>query len=187
MLEELKQALDRQKTDGAEESLAEVIARAFEVEPDLVHRILFAQECLVRAGQEWRFVEPRCWEVTLPNAELRQAIRHAMTDGLCRLILGQAIRDDKKIVLPVKLLIPEAEKDRICEGCPERLQCSTTENFSTPENCWSYARRAVHVRPLRIIKDDVEIEASQPAGKYLVPIRLIDFTELPNIRRTWER
>lgn len=191
-LDRLKEALVRQKTGAVERSLLEVIVKAFDAEPGLIYRLMYAEFCLSRLARiDWHLYTydidyDSGWDTLLPDDELRAAIRKAMIDGARRVVLGRSIEEGKPFSIETKLLLPfVSDTPRICDGCPERIDCAAN-NTSTPLNCYTTLRSSVVVFPLRIVKDCVEVEANQPRGTYLIPLTDILFRNPPAMDILWE-
>jgi hypothetical protein len=174
----LKLALQNQKTADAEADLTEVIEKALEVPKPMLYRILYAAYCLSELETDWRMSHPDKWDELLPNAELRDAIKKAMVDGARRVVLRRSILEGKPISVDVKHLVPVDQKDQICNGCPERMNC-VAENISTPAECFKWRKASLQVYPVRLTDTHVEVEAQQPAGRHYVPLKHITFKEKP--------
>jgi len=72
--DELKLALEKQKTADAEVDFVEVIEKALEVPKPMLYRILYAAYCLSEIETDWRMTHTDMWEALIPNAELRDAL-----------------------------------------------------------------------------------------------------------------
>jgi len=176
----LKLALEKQKTADAEADLTEVIERALEVPKPMLYRILYAAHCLSLLEYDWRMSPNKdaMWDDLLPNPELREAIRKAMTDGARRVVLRQSILEGKPISVDVRHIVSESDVSQICNGCPERMQCAA-ENLSTPAECFKWRKASLPVYPVRLTDTHVEVEAQQPTGRHYVPLKNINFKEKP--------
>lgn len=173
-LEDLQQALEQQKLNGAEKDFIEVLSRAFEIPYAVVARLIYGYHELQNATAHLAISHN--WDDRVPNEELRQAITKAMHDGVRRMIARFALENSKTITVNVKYLVPEKDKGQICKGCPERIPC-IAESRSTPDRCYDWERTRLPVFPLRIIGDKLEVEATQPAGRHTVPLKAIILTD----------
>ncbi len=174
--DKVKEALERQKIGGAETDYIEVIARALEVRPALIRRVLYAFHALddklrdLGLGPFFRRAFPaETWEESLPDAELRAAIRFAMAAGVTRVVLARAILAGQEVALAVESLLPKERAAELCNGCPERLEC-VAESLSTPQECYLGRKKDLAVTPIKMTRRHVEVEARQPAGRYCVPL-----------------
>lgn len=169
--DELKQALLRQKTNYVEKDVIDVISKAFDMEYGLVARILFAMVSVEGTGVfhlEHNALFPFD---TIPE-DVRTAIRKAVNDGAKRVRVAKAIEESKSVTASPKDFLPRARVSEICHGCPEAMECAA-ESISTPQKCWEQRLQSVAVYPLRILGDQVEVEAQHPRGKHLLPISKI--------------
>ena len=176
--DELKRALEQQKTADAEVDFTEVLERALEVPKPMLYRILYAAFCLSELEVDWRVEHKDQWDTLLPNWELRNAIKKAMTDGARRVVLRNAILECKSVNVKAKHLVPKDDLAAICNGCPERMLCMA-ESLSTPADCYRWRKASLTVYPLRLTDTHVEVEAQQPAGRHYVPLKNITFKEKP--------
>lgn len=162
----LTQALIAQKVANAETNLIDVISRALEIPVETLHRVFYAQSLLP--------LNPGClnWEVLLPDNELREAIRKAMEDGQRRVAVASAIRNGRTLTVRTDSILAEKDIGKLCNGCPERLEC-TAEKLYEPYQCYHERKTHLTVYPLRMTATELEIEASQPAGKFIVPLKNI--------------
>lgn len=165
MTEALKKALTAQRVGGAEADGLEVIAKALGVPIDVVRRVVTAIGELRKSG-----VHPSAEEMThgIPP-EVQQAIGQAMYLGATRLILANAIRNAKPMSMPVSALLPIAEANRLCHGCPESIEC-LAQRLREPEDCYIGRKSFVEVFPVVMNKTEVTVEASQPLGRFTVKI-----------------
>ncbi len=171
MLEDLDRALDEQKMKRAEKDPIEVIARALDLSPAAVSRVVCAYQACT--GHTPRF-DVTALDTYVPN-EVQQAITHAIEMGLRRLAVRSAIEGSKTISIMMLHLIPDDNPGKVCEGCPRSLTCIATNEYHPP-TCIKYLTA---VFPLRFTDAaHVEVECSQPVGKYIVPL-----TAFPPITR----
>lgn len=173
-LDDLTQALEAQKFAGIETDALDVIAQALEVDRALLNRVIYAYEALRNEVRDSPLrgdfpTASHSDAALLPDAELRDAIRKAMGDGAMRLTVRYAIQNSKTLTVLASLLVPPQNISKICDGCPERIEC-IAENLSTPEKCLTGKHRRIQVYPLRMTKTRVEVEAAQPAGRYTIPL-----------------
>ncbi len=165
----LTQALIAQKVSNAESTVFEVISRALEVPEDQLKRILFAVTQLNMNPAYFN------WEVLLPDRELREAIEKAVTDGRRRMIIATAIQNGSTLTVNTCELLPQANAHKLCNGCPERLEC-IAEKLYTPIQCYTERKTKLTVFPLRMTATELEVEASQPAGKHTIHLKHISTT-----------
>jgi hypothetical protein len=163
--DKLAQALIAQKMASAETDKIDIISRALEVPREMLLRVFYAQSCLGLASGHLD------WSVLLPDEELRDAIQKAMKDGYRRLVVATAIRDGRSLTIRTRDLLTKAQAPRLCHGCPERLDC-TAGSLYTPDECYEERKTSLPVFPLRMTETQLEVETSQPAGKFT--IRLTD-------------
>ena len=169
-IDELKAALERQKTAGVETDYLEMLARLLEVPVETVARVSYAfwkiEETMLSA--ENREQLGTSWEKHL-DRELCQAIQLGVNDGAIRIWLARMIRKSLTIHVPVEALVSAENKIALCNGCPERIEC-LAETLSTPEKCYSGKKSKLPVLPTRMTRTEVTVEAAQPAGTHVIPI-----------------
>jgi hypothetical protein len=164
----LNQALSEQRMDGAEKNALEVIARAFELSPEIVYRVIFAFEHLRQTA--WvSGSDIDGWEGLIEDDEVCVAIREHMTAGARRVMLREAIERGMGLFVSTDELIGPADSLKICNGCPTRLEC-VAESLFTPDQCFTSRLTRVLVVPLRMYKGKVDVVATQPQGRYTLPI-----------------
>jgi len=162
MLEDLEEALEEQKMKGAEKDTVEVIARALQLDPATVTRVILAYQTTKKDKNLYGSL----LHTYIPE-EVQDAIVHAIENGLRRLAIRGAIKWSKTLSIERHHLIPDNDPQKVCDGCPESLTC-IAGNEHSPKDC---LHNATVVFPLRFVDPThVEIECTQPAGKYIVPL-----------------
>lgn len=170
----LNQALSEQRVDGAEKSTLEIIARALDVPLGVVHRVIYAYEELTKHNLDHLPDTTEEWKDLIEDYDVRQAINKHMEAGARRYMVRRAIENNQRLSVLPQALLPASDMNSICNGCPIRMEC-VLESLHTPEQCYGVDGRNgriqwVLVTPLRIHKGKVDVEATQPMGKYRVPI-----------------
>ena len=185
-LDELEQALFEAKWGDAEEDAIAVIADALELSREAVERVLYAARAIREiANAEFssapRFVDKMTEGESL-SAELRQAIRVVMHEGLARACVRWAINNDRPMLAPPNKLITEASE--ICFGCEHSIACIAND-YSTPDLCYiagppcgvkqgmngffqlmRLKKGAALVQPIKIVKDIVTVTCTHPKGTF---------------------
>ncbi len=164
--DELAQALQEQRLVGLEKNAVELVAKALQIPEETVVRVMFAFNQLATAFERASMpltVRPP------ENTELCDAIKFAMEEGVRRLILRHAIENGRTFSIHVSTLVPKNDVAQLCHGCPERLEC-VADSLHTPEECFTTHKATLHVFPIRVVKNLVEVEATQPAGRHFIPI-----------------
>jgi hypothetical protein len=172
--EELNEALDQQRTGFVEEDIVEALAKTFEVDEGIVRRLFFAFGCVVNMTDMSLVPSPSpCRVPTIPDwahrlgGPLIDAISMNVGAAVARLQMAEAIRRAVTIDIDIRLLLDPKDVKRICDGCPERIECMA-DNLHTPEECYGSLRRRMTVFPLRMTRDAATVEAQQPRGTYTV-------------------
>jgi hypothetical protein len=164
-LEDLEQALFEAKWGHAEEDVMEVIAKILELPREAVERVLFAME--VVHGD----VSKRLYN-TYPtlNDELKQGLRSLVQEGLARVLVRDAINNDKAMLAPPQLLIKDPTE--ICSGCEWSIPC-ISNSYSTPLKCYA-AGPPVGIR--QDAKGFVELRRLRGGAALVTPVKLVGNT-----------
>lgn len=131
--EKLEQALLKAKWGNAEENAVEVIARMFDLPIEAVERVLYAAHLIRKKNDTHATIRPMDVGASL-SAELQDAIKTNLNEGLARTRIRWAIQNEKPVRIYVHHLIKKPEE--ICNGCPVSLRC-IAEDLSTPEKCFT--------------------------------------------------
>ena len=180
-LDDLDQALFEAKWGDAEQDVVEVIAAALELPRAAVERVLYAAE-VIEDDISKRLINTKS---TL-DEELKVAIRVVIQEGMARVIVRDAILNEKPMLIAPKMLIKDAAE--ICAGCEWSIPC-ISNNYSTPEECYAKgppvglrAHRTTSgavelqrlrggcalVTPVKINKDTVTVTCTHPRGTFKV-------------------
>lgn len=171
--EALRQALRAVNVTGVERDFAEVLAKMFDLPVPVAARVLYAIES-VKDSVTWHLGVDRAAEL-IPDHEVRRAIREQANAGALRVHLRRLQLAGTQVKVRTKVLVPEDDPSRICEGCPRTIEC-VAEMLSTPEKCVAhlevgYARGFVDFRQtvtlVRVTPGGrVTVKAAQPLGEH---------------------
>lgn len=189
---ELEQAIAAAKWKGTEANFTEAISKMFDVPPEVVARVVFAWEtlrnqCRVHAieGQ----MDVLCGGLEdgddLPE-EIVRAIKHATARALPRMAIRWRMERGLFLEVPFNKLVPADKPDRICDGCPNQLEC-VRDMLSTPARCLRGERitprdqadprrlryiqhQNAQVKAVKIHGDIVTVEAEHPRGIFHVGV-----------------
>lgn len=131
-LEGLDQALFEAKWGDAEADVIEVIARALELSPSAVERVLYAAAAVKDSVRWEKHLREHMFDgLSLPE-DLQIAIKSAMEMGMRRAAVRSAIQNDKPLLVKMAKLAKLGA--RICDGCKLSIRCAL-EDISTPPKC----------------------------------------------------
>jgi hypothetical protein len=173
----LKEALLRQNTGIEAKNFLDALSKLLEVDYRTVLRVTYAYEQLhadPRSVPALHTTVPmssstRAWENDL-NPELKEALVFAVSNLISRYAIADAIENKRPVSVNVAALIPASDAAKICVGCPMRMEC-LNEALYEPIDCYTQHRSRVQVYPLRIVGEEVEVDANQPRGQYTVPLK----------------
>lgn len=179
--EALKQALREVNVAGVERSLAEVIARMFDIPEPLAARVIFALES-VKHPVTWHLGAERAADL-IPDGEVRRAIREQINEAAVRVHLRGLLLAGESVRVRTKTLVPADKPSRLCEGCPISMPCAAGM-ISSPEDCLAELACGVrgHVAPVQkavLVRvtpaGRVVIRVDQPAGEHELSIHDVEF------------
>lgn len=187
-LEGLDQALFEAKWGDAEADVIEVIARALELSPAAVERVLFAAAAVKDSVRWEKHLREHMFDGLSLSDELQVAIRNAMEMGMRRAAIRSAIQNDATLMVKMSKLAKLGA--HVCNGCVLSVRCAI-EDLSTAARCtksgppakykeptdrapgqllfWSKGGCAP-VKPLRLKGDQVTVSCAQPRGEWTVSI-----------------
>lgn len=181
--DELKEALQKQRSGYAEKDIFEALSKVFEIEPGILRRLFLAfWRVQTQKGTQLVYIDTPVkrnraipdWAYSLAteNVEIIEAIFLAVDESMARLKYAGAMLSAQTIDMDVGLLIPPKDMNRICDGCPDRIDCMAN-NLHKPSECYHQLKRWLPVFPLRMTRDTVTVEAKQPIGTYTIPLKKI--------------
>lgn len=167
--DELEQALKRLRTGVKPTGQFELVAELLGIDVGTVARV--------------------AWALSLPNAdsihrrgplleEYRKHLEVELQDAIDlnyriareRNSLARAAQDEDEVMLPVHQLIDQSEKEKICIGCEERVECLADSLFK-PSDCYYGRYGQVPVTVEHVTKTSVRLRAHQPAGVYTIRLK----------------
>ena len=181
-LDDLDQALFEAKWGDAEEDVTEVIANMLELPRAAVERVLFLAR-IVEDDISTRLINA---QPTL-SIDLQKALRTNVQEGLARVLVRNAILNEKPMLAPLNKLIKDPYQ--VCSGCAYSIDC-IAKNYSTPTDCYRLGppvgvrpRRgpddsqsllmrlkdgAALVEPIKLVKDTVTVTCAHPRGTFKI-------------------
>jgi hypothetical protein len=181
-LDDLDQALFEAKWGDAEEDVTEVIANMLELPRAAVERVLFLART-VEDDISTRLINA---QPTL-SIDLQKALRTNMQEGLARVLVRNAILNEKPMLAPVHKLIQDPYQ--VCSGCAYSIDC-VAKNYSTPAECFRLGPPAgvrssrgpgdplprlmrlrdgaALVEPIKIVKNTVTVTCAHPRGTFKI-------------------
>jgi hypothetical protein len=179
-LDDLDQALFEAKWGTAEEDVMEVIARILELPREAVERVIFAME-VVHGDISKQLYN----SYSTLDDKLKQGLRSLVQEGLARVLVRDAINNDKPMLAPPQKLIKDPLE--ICSGCEWSFGC-IANNYCTPLKCYAAGppvgiraaseqkpfelRRlrggAALVTPVKLVGNTVTVTCAHPKGTFKI-------------------